>query len=679
MINKSLHILSALIQNKLKAWDRGASKKLDGKNAGTLGASLGQRLIDGILACTKNFRETQLLGSITFVSAEEEIPMKNGLRVDFLCRSFLAFFVLFLSVPMSLTALSASAQVISNSDDVWEIPNLNSEPSVIGGTEVGVNVQEFRGLVMVNRGCSGVLLTNDIVLTAGHCILNNRDPGSVIVTANWGSSANRTRGSKAIYQFAGYAEERGADLALVFLASAFEVNGSTTGFSNQLNLDEPNSLLNQPIIVYGLGLNALPSQGFGTWRTADVVVSNVQNPLYTFNANAAGQIIWKGDSGGPDFIGSKITGIHSGASYSCSNNSTPALCLATVTQVTAGSSVSIPAMKNAIQAVRSTVWNPSDSTVWLDVFSDEINATEWGWGDPNDVNLVHWAQAGRSAYNMCYNRGLVGGHFTGHVVLEVDHRGLLCSSRGTIWHDASAQELQNVGAGFTDVNLVPWAQANRAAIAICESFNQGFVGGHFNGHQAPAGYGLLCYKDNAIKFDVTKSEFASLGYPIEDVNLIHWAYAGRAASDYCYTHGFVSGFMNGHQSGEFFGVVCHGNSTSTSTSVSNLSLNYSVGAPGSYFTLDGVNFVPNSPQFIKVNGDELGSVMTDRNGQFRVVISTNVAELGRYLISTENPSSPVEVTLAMAAEFHDREDSSAMELPIAPVNERQVFMPLILH
>jgi hypothetical protein len=111
---------------------------------------------------------------------------------------------------------------------------------------------------------------------------------------------------------------------------------------------------------------------------------------------------------------------------------------------------------------------------------------------------------------------------------------------------------------FEDVNAVSWAQANRAAERYCATRNQGFAGGHFNGHMRDGQYGLFCYRDGAQWFDATDSELAATGFGFSTPNLddVLWAQAARAAVGFCRNKGFSGGFMNGHQVPGRYGVVC---------------------------------------------------------------------------------------------------------------------------
>lgn len=180
-----------------------------------------------------------------------------------------------------------------------------------------------------------------------------------------------------------------------------------------------------------------------------------------------------------------------------------------------------------------------------------INLSPWRF---HTQNTVGWAQAARAATHIC--RG--AGHFTGHEDFSRGTFGLQCSGPNVVTRDASAQEIAASGWSFNDVNQVSWAQANRAAERLCAAANQGFSGGHFNGHQLDGKYGLVCYTENSQWFDASDAELAATGFGFATPKLddVQWAQAMRAAAGYCQSKGFDAGFMNGHQAPNKYGVVC---------------------------------------------------------------------------------------------------------------------------
>ena len=123
---------------------------------------------------------------------------------------------------------------------------------------------------------------------------------------------------------------------------------------------------------------------------------------------------------------------------------------------------------------------------FYDATAADIHATSW---DFSDINTTPWAQVARAATGICTARGFVGGFFTGHQLNGL--HGVDCLKSDVAFSfDATDGDLQNSGYSFADINLVPWAQAARAATNICVA--KGAAGGFFTGHQLNGKHGVVC-------------------------------------------------------------------------------------------------------------------------------------------------------------------------------------------
>ncbi len=112
-------------------------------------------------------------------------------------------------------------------------------------------------------------------------------------------------------------------------------------------------------------------------------------------------------------------------------------------------------------------------------------------------------------------------------------------------------------------------------------------------------------------------------------------------------------------------------------SMPTLGSNYTNGAPGSFFTLQAVNFLPNEVLDIDVNGQTLGNVTADASGSAIFVLDTALADPGPYfcriqsqtgLQSVVNPTAPastsqVVIQLLAGAPLREK-DSSAVVFSI---------------
>jgi hypothetical protein len=111
-----------------------------------------------------------------------------------------------------------------------------------------------------------------------------------------------------------------------------------------------------------------------------------------------------------------------------------------------------------------------------------------------------------------------------------------------------------------------------------------------------------------------------------------------------------------------------------------LGVNYTSGAPGSFFSLIGFSFAADTDVTLLVNGVSLGTLKTGDTGAFTVDLATAGAEEGYYHIVARVGQSAVAsagFTLDAAAPTRPQEgDDTPLQVPPG-IAGRQVFAPLV--
>ena len=149
--------------------------------------------------------------------------------------------------------------------------------------------------------------------------------------------------------------------------------------------------------------------------------------------------------------------------------------------------------------------------------------------------------------------------------------------------------------------------------------------------------------------------------------------------------------MNGqiNRAAGLYGVVCQGNRMASSMSpLPTLSLNFTSGLPGSFFTLRGSNFPPNTTDAIHVMERSISPVQIDATGNFSLSLQTSSSDIGQFNFeSVVHVSADVELALNAMASLHPKEhDGIACNLQghctLTPPNPNPTFftyLPSVRH
>jgi photosystem II stability/assembly factor-like uncharacterized protein len=109
-----------------------------------------------------------------------------------------------------------------------------------------------------------------------------------------------------------------------------------------------------------------------------------------------------------------------------------------------------------------------------------------------------------------------------------------------------------------------------------------------------------------------------------------------------------------------------------------LTINYSTGAPGSFFTLDGSGFPPDSSVDLSINVFSLGSIQSDSTGSFHFILSTSQADEGFYNITASvNPRASVRLILDNDSPIRPQEGFyDVFDVPSGIAYAHAIYLPL---
>jgi Tol biopolymer transport system component len=113
-----------------------------------------------------------------------------------------------------------------------------------------------------------------------------------------------------------------------------------------------------------------------------------------------------------------------------------------------------------------------------------------------------------------------------------------------------------------------------------------------------------------------------------------------------------------------------------------LTVNYNVGMPGSFFTITGTNFLRNEMITIAANGHELGTLPADDEGRFTFILATAGADAGFYFVaaSVQEVQGVAVLTLDPNAEQRPAQgDDMMLNLPGGIAFTQMDYLPSVLR
>jgi hypothetical protein len=107
-----------------------------------------------------------------------------------------------------------------------------------------------------------------------------------------------------------------------------------------------------------------------------------------------------------------------------------------------------------------------------------------------------------------------------------------------------------------------------------------------------------------------------------------------------------------------------------------LTINHSIGRPGSFFTIVGTNYPPNSTALVVLNGITIDTLFTDDTGYLEFVLDTAQAGTGFYEITVKvNPQASTTFELTPDGVQHPLESTAPQLIVPSGTGFKKVYLP----
>jgi hypothetical protein len=225
------------------------------------------------------------------------------------------FFKSMFALPMITLATSGSLMGCfpeddEDSDDASEVTSENASEirnGILWENAPGIAYFQYSDALQ-SSSCTAVALTNDVFVTAAHCV--NHDADGSEVSKDVVELADHANTQKGIANIVRY--PTGYDVALLFLISPWQIGDSTTGFVRPISHQPTTEIVNQFVYCAGNGPTTPNGADVGPSRVFYSRISSGAGAWNRVENDPFGRQALKGDSGGGCFdLAGNLIGIMS--------------------------------------------------------------------------------------------------------------------------------------------------------------------------------------------------------------------------------------------------------------------------------------------------------------------------------------------------------------------------------